>query len=132
MYPEYLKLTCKYGCKYRNTHKDTRGVQGKYLQQTILQVRVQVHGLVQVRVQVYFFNCRKSTCTRQMEPPGGRLYPEKLQFKEQTVDELGKANTVLQARMMIIPVGDRRRKEEAGSPEHATGMYLVRQNSKFL
>ena len=81
---------------------------------------------------MYFFNCRKSTCTRQIEPPGGRLYPEKLQFKEQTVDELGKANTVLQARMMIIPVGDRRRKEEAGSPEHATGMYLVRQNSKLL
>ena len=64
--------------------------------------------------------------------PGGRLCPEKLQFKEQTVDELGKANTVLQARMMIIPVGDRRLREEAGSPEHATGVYLVRQNSKFL
>ena len=64
--------------------------------------------------------------------PGGRLCPEKLQFKEQTVDELGKANTVLQASMMIIPVGDRRLREEAGSPEHATGVYLVRQNSKFL
>ena len=63
---------------------------------------------------------------------GGRLCPEKLQFKEQTVDELGKANTVLQARMMIIPVGDRRLREEAGSPEHATSVYLVRQNSKFL
>ena len=43
--------------------------------------------------------------------PGGRLCPEKRQFKEQTVDEVGKANTVLQAHMMmIIPVRDRRLK----------------------
>ena len=48
------------------------------------------------------------------------------------MDEVGKANTVLQARMMIIPVGDRRLREEAGSPEHATGVYLVRQNPKIL
>ena len=48
------------------------------------------------------------------------------------MDELDKANTVLQARMMIIPVGDRRLREEAGSPEHATGVYLVRQNPKIL
>ena len=64
--------------------------------------------------------------------PGGRLCPERLKFKEQAVDELGQANTVLQARRMIIPVGDRRLREEAGSPEHATGMYLVRQNPKIL
>ena len=59
-------------------------------------------------------------------------FKEKRQFKEQTADELGKANNVLQARMMIIPVGDRRLREEAGSPEHATGVYLVRQNPKIL
>ena len=37
-------------------------------------------------------------------------FKEKRQFKEQTADELGKANTVLQAHMMIIPVRDRRLK----------------------
>ena len=38
-------------------------------------------------------------------------FKEKRQFKEQTVDEVGKANTVLQAHMMmIIPVRDRRLK----------------------
>ena len=37
-------------------------------------------------------------------------FKEKLDFKELTADELGKANTVLQAHMMIIPVRDRRLK----------------------
>ena len=81
---------------------------------------------------MYILNTGEVPAQDRWRLPGGRLCPEKRQFKEQTVDELGKANTVLQASMMIIPVGDRRLREEAGSPEHATGVYLVRQNPKIL
>ena len=59
---------------------------------------------------MYILNTGEVPAQDRWRLPGGRLCPEKLQCKEQTVDELGKANTVLQAHMMIIPVRDRRLK----------------------
>ena len=51
-------MAARYVCKYKYTYTGTRLVQEKYLQETVLQVRVPVHvhgyvhGHIQVRVQV--------------------------------------------------------------------------------
>ena len=54
-------MAARYVCKYKYTYTGTRLVQGKYLQETVLQVRVpvHVHGHIQVRVHVYTLNTEK-------------------------------------------------------------------------
>ena len=58
-------MATRYGCKYKYTYTGTRLVQEKYLQETVLQVRVpvhvhgHVHGHIQVRVHVYTLNTEK-------------------------------------------------------------------------
>ena len=58
-------MAARYLCKYKYTYTGTRLVQEKYLQETVLQVRVpvhvhgHVHGHIQVRVHVYTLNTEK-------------------------------------------------------------------------